>query len=126
MADIYEFVKKSNNRRPVYTSYELSKMVRDKRKEEQLSVSEFALKYGVADEILEEIERGISSFSPKVYKVCGNILNLSSEQLLAEDVDDEGTTNFRASDGGKRVEATFDVANMLFNEIIMQRKIGTN
>ena len=31
MANIYRFVKKSNNSRPLYTSYELSKMVRDKR-----------------------------------------------------------------------------------------------
>lgn len=126
MADIYEFVKKSDNRRPVYTSYELSKMVREKRKDENLTISEFAIKYGTDDKMVEEIELGSCSFSPKVYRVCGSILNLSSEELLAEVIDDEATANFRTSDRGEGVESTFKMANMLFNEIIMQKKIGTN
>ena len=50
MADIYKFVKKSNNSRPLYTSYELSKNVKDKRIGEGISEAEFASKYGITME----------------------------------------------------------------------------
>lgn len=126
MADIYEFVKKSNNRRPVYTSYELSKMIRDKRENSGLNRSEFAAKYEIEETLLAEIEVGNASFSPRIYKVCGKILNLSTEELLAEIVDDEKAASYRASDNGTGVQATFEMANLLFNEIIMQKKIGIN
>lgn len=126
MADIYEFIKKSNNRRPVYTSYELSKMVRDKRKKSGLGVSEFAASHEINENILKEIEKGECSFSPKIYRICGDILNLSSDELLAEFVDDEEVVNYRASDNEVGVQDTFEMANMLFNEIIMQKKIGVN
>lgn len=42
MADIYEYVNKTNDSRPVYTSYELSKMVREKRKSGNLDIAAFA------------------------------------------------------------------------------------
>ena len=111
MADIYKFVKKSNNSRPLYTSYELSKNVKDKRIGEGISEAEFASKYGITMELLQRIEEGNSSFSPKLYRVCGKILGLS---------------NFRSDANDSNVQGTFDLANMLFNEIIMQKKIGIN
>ena len=88
MADIYKFVKKSNNSRPLYTSYELSKNVKDKRIGEGISEAEFASKYGITMELLQRIEEGNSSFSPKLYRVCGKILGLSTEELLSEINDD--------------------------------------
>ncbi len=124
MADIYEFVKKSDNRRPVYTSYELSKMVRDKREKEGSGILEFAAEYGIDEKMLADIEAGERSFSPEIYKICGSILGLSSEELLAEYIDDEKAANYRTGDSGSGVQATFDMANMLFNEMIMQKKIG--
>lgn len=126
MADIYEFVSKSSNRRPVYTSHELSKMVRDKRTTSKLDVSEFAAQHGIASDMLTEIEAGKCSFSPQMYKICGRILNLTPEELLAEIVDDEKAVNYRVSDSDQGIKDTFDKANMLFNEIIMQKKIGIN
>lgn len=124
MADIYEFVKKSNNRRPVYTSYELSKKIKDKRTSEGLDVRDFASKYNVSLEMLCQIEEGSCSFSPKIYKVCGQILDLTSEELLSEINDDTEAANFRSNGNDDNVQCTFDLANMLFNEIIMQKKIG--
>jgi transcriptional regulator with XRE-family HTH domain len=120
MADIYKFVKKSNNSRPLYTSYELSKNVKDKRIGEGISEAEFASKYGITMELLQRIEEGNSSFSPKLYRVCGKILGLSTEELLSEINDDMAAAN------DSNVQGTFDLANMLFNEIIMQKKIGIN
>lgn len=126
MADIYEFVKKSNNSRPLYTSYELSKKVKDKRISEEIDVSEFALKYNVPLDVLLKIEEGSCSFSPKIYKACGQILGLATDELLSEINDDVAAANFRSDGNDANVQGTFELANMLFNEIIMQRKIGIN
>ena len=126
MADIYRFVTKSNNRRPVYTSYELGKMVMDKRKSSGMNFAEFANKYEITERMLLQIETVSCSFSPKIYKICGSILGLSSEELLAEYVDDVNAANYRTKDNGVGVHATFEIANDIFNEIIMQRKIGIN
>ena len=126
MADIYEFVKRSDNSRPLYTSYELSKMIRDKRASERLDAAEFALKYEVSLEVFLQIEEGGCSFSPGLYKACGQILNLTSEQLLSEVNDDTAAASFRSNGNDDNVQKTFHIANMLFNEIIMQKKIGIN
>lgn len=126
MADIFDFVKESYNRRPLYTSYELSKKVRDKREESKKGLLEFASLYEISVEDLKKIEEGKCSFSPKLYRICGNILNLSSDELLKETVDDISVANFRADDKGEAVKDTFDIANMLFHEIIMQEKIAIN
>ena len=126
MANIYEFVKKSNNRRPVFTSYELSKMVKDKREKSGLNSLEFAAQYEISENMLLEIEQGSCSFSPKYYKACGQILNLSVDELLGEFVDDLQAANFRTTNDQRDVQETFEMANMLFNEIIMQMKIGIN
>ncbi len=124
MADIYGFINKSNNRRPVYTSYELGKMVRDKRKSSGMNLTAFADKYGISEKMLVQIEEVSCSFSPKIYKICGSILGLSTEELLEEYIDDVKAVNYRTKDNGAGVHATFDKANDIFNEIIMQRKIG--
>lgn len=126
MADIYEFVKQSNNSRPLYTSYELSKMVKDKRIDEGSSIPEFAGLFGVPVDELILIEEGNCSFSPKMYRECGNILGLSSQELLAEITDDVSAASFRTTGNDENVQETFSVANKLFNEIIMQKKIGIN
>ncbi|MCI8667188.1 MAG: hypothetical protein HFG82_11070 [Dorea sp.] len=124
MADIYRFINKSNNRRPVYTSYELGKMVRDKRENSGMNLAVFAEQYGISEELLAQIETVSCSFSPKIYKTCGSILGLSSEELLAEYIDDVKAASYRTKDNGSGVYATFERANDIFNEIIMQRKIG--
>ena len=126
MASIYEFVEKSYNRRPVYTSYELSKKVRDKREKSGLNISDFSAEYGIDSELLVAIENANRSFSPKMYKACGKILDLTIDELLEEIVDDEKSASYRATDNSKYVQGTFEMANRLFNEIIMQKKIGIN
>lgn len=124
MADIYEYIKKSNNSRPVYTGYELSKMVKEKREGSGLDRADFAAEYGISEKILTEIETGACAFSPKFFKTCGSLLGFSNEELLAEICDDERTVNFRVSGEPDGVLDTFEKANMLFQEIIMQNKIG--
>lgn len=126
MADIYKFIKKSSNSRPLYTSYELSKLVKDMRIREDIDEAEFASRHGISIELLQRIEEGNSTFSPKLYRVCGKILGLSTEELLSEITDDVDAANFRLNVNDDNVQETFNLANMLFNEIIMQEKIGIN
>ena len=46
--------------------------------------------------------------------------------LCGEINDDMAAANFRSDANDSNVQGTFDLANMLFNEIIMQKKIGIN
>lgn len=126
MADIFEYINKSDNRRPVYTSYELSEMVRKQRINSGQSITEFAAAHDITETMLMDIEAGTRSFSPKIYKACGKILNLSTERLTAEIVDDINTVNYRTTKDADNNPQTFNIANMLFNEIIMQQKIRSN
>ena len=126
MASIYEYIQISNNRRPVYTSYELSKMVREKRKVSEMGVSEFAAKYDTSEIELLKIEEGTCSFTPRMYKACSKILDLTVDKLIAEYEDDLTAVSYRATDSDDAVQETVKIANMLFNEMIMQEKIGTN
>ena len=45
---------------------------------------------------------------------------------MSEINDDVAAANFRSDGNDANVQGTFELANMLFNEIIMQRKIGIN
>ncbi len=122
MANIYESVNKSSDRRPVFTSYELSDMVKRTIEDSGMAVSEYAAGKGISEDVLEKVLSAKGSFSPKMYKVCGSVLGLSMEQILAETVD-TGIVSYRASEDNCNVQATCALANNLFNEIIMQRKI---
>lgn len=126
MANIFECIVKSDCRRPVYTSYELSAQVRDKRKMDGLTLQAFANNHNISIDILEQIEEGTRSFSPQLYKVCAKILDLSIDDLIEENIDDLSVVNFRTTDNSEGISDTFNLANKLFNEIIMQQKIGVN
>ena len=55
--------------------------------------------------------------------VLGRITPSLGALPLPDDID---AANFRSNANDSNVQGTFDLANMLFNEIIMQKKIGIN
>lgn len=127
MANIYEYIIAPDScRRPVYTSYELSKQIKNKRREENMNVREFAMKYQVSEKIIEQIEDGTRSFSPQLYKACAKILELSLEQILEEDIDNLDIVNYRTTENNSGILDTVELANTIFNEVIMQKKISAN
>jgi len=126
MASIFNTVTFNDCQRPIFTSYELSKKVKEKRKLENLSIDEFSKKYDVDSDLLIQVEEAKRSFSPKLYKLCSKVLNLSIDELTAVEKDDLCDASYRASADNNGVLNTVELANKLFNEIIMQKKISVN
>lgn len=124
MATIFDYLSRSNCQRPVYTSYELSNLVKKKRKEEGISLEECAQRFGISTELLSKVENIKGTFTPKMYRACSAILNLSVEDILKVDNDETEVASYRADADSSEVSETVQFANQLFNEIIMQRKIG--
>ena len=124
MSTIYDFCEISSNCRPVYTKYELSKEVNDKLKIDRIDVAQAACKYKTDISTIKEIKDGVCSFSPKHYKVCAEILGISIEKIVEEYHDDQSLVNYRTETDQNDSLEIFEKANLLFNEIIMQEKIG--
>lgn len=126
MATIFDFVSLDDSKRPVYTSYELSKAVKEKRKNENLDVHEFALEHDADVVMLEQIEEASRVFTPDMYRACAKILNISIDEIVKVENDDLSLTSFRTTDGSEKINCTVNLANKIFNEIIMQKKISVN
>lgn len=123
MANIFESVNRSYNRRPMFTSYELSHKVCEVISRTGLSVKEFASANNLSFLDLNKVVEARGSFSPKMYKLCSNVLNVPIDTILGE-IQDPDQVSYRTSDDNQNVKDTVAAANMLFNEIIMQQKIG--
>jgi DNA-binding XRE family transcriptional regulator len=126
MATIYETIKYNDCQRPRYTPNELSSLVKNKRQQENLDQFNFAKKYDIEIQSLIEIEEIKQSFSPNLYIVCCKILNMSIEDITGIENDDLSCASFRASAKSDKLQKTVDLANFLFNEIIMQKRITAN
>ena len=124
MATIYETIKYDDCQRPKYTPFELSSLVKMKRREENLDQYSFAKKYDVEAQSLIEIEEIKQSFSPNLYLACCKILNMSIEEITGTEEDDLSCASFRASADTDNIQKTVNLANFLFNEIIMQKRIN--
>lgn len=72
---------------------------------------------------MNKVVEARGSFSPKMYKLCSNVLNVPIDTILGE-IQDPDQVSYRTSDDNQNVKDTVAAANMLFNEIIMQQKIG--
>lgn len=123
MANIFESIDKSYNRRPMFTSYELSKKVRGVIDRTGLNVEEFASANNLSLSDLTKVIKARGAFTPKMYKLCSRVLDISIDNILGE-IQDSDQVAYRTLDNNKNVQDTFTTANSLFNEIIMQKKIS--
>lgn len=124
METIFEKISMSDSKRPVYTSYELSQLVKTKRLKEQLNEEEFALKHRVDTHLLQQVEEANRIFSPSLYRVCSKILDITIDDIVAYVEDDIDDASYRISGKAEGIQNTVELANKLFNEIIMQKKIS--
>lgn len=110
--------------RPRYTKYEISSMVKKKRKKENLSIIDFAVRHGISEMTLVQVEEAKRSFNVSIYKACSKILDIPIKELLALDKDKE--ICYRKEDlcSQQKVKDTIDLANTIFNEMVMQRKMN--
>ena len=110
------------NRRPKYTKYEIAKLVKQELEKSELSLSEFSEKSNIDEKVLSDILSAKRSFNKKILNAVSVILNLTIEELLSEEIDTAPA--FRSQDIKTNTVETIDIANLLFNEIIMQKKIS--
>ena len=111
----------SANTRPKYTKYEISKMVKEKLNNSSLTKEEFINQNGIEQKIFDQILQAQVSFSKEILEVCSKILDKSIFELISND-EDKGFA-FRSEEISENTIKTVDIANLLFNEIIMQDKI---
>lgn len=110
------------NRRPRYTKYEISKLVKERLQKSDLKLSEFCKGYSINEKTIIDICEAKISFNKDILSVCSMILEKSMEELLSEDID-EGLPAFRSKEINEITAESCNLANILFNEIIMQNKI---
>ena len=110
-----------NSTRPRYTKYGISKLVKDKFEKSNLSKEEFCKEFNITKEMFESILTAKISFSKKILNICSIILDKSVSELISKEQDSCITFEF---ENEEEIKTTFELANLLFNEIIMQDKIG--
>ena len=112
------------NHRPVYTQFELSYLIKKKFFINNFyDADKIAIKYNIPKNILQEIYQGKISFGPIHYKTCCKLLNLNIKDIIKE-YDDTNFKNNQKIFKDEKMTSTVLMANMLFNEIIMQSKIS--
>lgn len=109
---------------PKYTRYELAKLVRDKRKEDKLTIDEMASRFDVDNNFWESIENATRVFNVRIYKIISQYLNLSLDELLSKENNNMESISFRTKENNEEIEFAVKVANKIFDEMIMQEKIG--
>ena len=110
--------------RPAFTKYELSKKIKEKRVASGLSVEEFSQQYGISAYLLVSIEEAKRSFNVPMYEACARILGMELDELLKTDQEDLGCVRFRSGKVHEVTWKTVEMANVLFNEMVMQHKIS--
>ena len=110
-----------NSTRPRYTKYEISKLVKDKFEKSNLSKEEFCKEFNITKEMFESILNAKVSFNKKILNICAIILDKSVSELISKEQDSCITFEF---ENEEETKTTFELANLLFNEIIMQDKIS--
>lgn len=115
-------INEQANRRPKYTKYEIAKLVKQKIEASQLALNDFCIKFDIDSKILTDILAAKRSFNKKILNSAAVILDTDIRELLSEEVD--AAPAFRSKDIKEETIKTVDIANLLFNEIIMQKKIS--
>lgn len=124
MATIWDYIDFDPCQRPAFTKYELSKKIKEKRAASGLSVEEFSKQYGIPVSLLVSIEEAKRSFNVPMYEACARILGMELDELLKTDQEDLGCVKFRSGKMHKATWKTVEMANILFNEMVMQHKIS--
>lgn len=107
---------------PKYTRYELGEIVKLKRINEGKSIEEVASFYNVPIEFWKSIENASRSYNVKMYKTLCDYTGMTKDEVLATE---KSQISYRTQeeDSEEIKQAVID-AETIFNEMVMQRKIG--
>ncbi|MCR4436136.1 MAG: helix-turn-helix transcriptional regulator [Clostridiales bacterium] len=124
MATIWNYVGIDPCQRPAFTKYELNKKIKEKRVASGLSVEEFSQQYDISAALLVSIEEAKRSFNVPMYEACARILGMELDELLKTNQEDLDCVRFKSGEVHKATWKTVEMANVLFNEMVMQHKIS--
>ena len=116
----YKEFNETANRRPRYTKYEISKRVNEKLINSKLTKSEFCIKFDIDEKTLNDILEANRSFNKMLLKKSSTLVEIVVKVFLLVDT----LPAFRSKEIKDDTIETFNIANLLFNEIIMQNKIS--
>ncbi|TMN22607.1 XRE family transcriptional regulator [Lentibacillus cibarius] len=126
MQTILDKVYSNPSERPKYTRFELAKLVQERREELNMSIEMVASKYEVTESLWKSIEDASRVFNTKIYKLIGDFLNMGKNEMLAVEKDDITSLSFRTDDEEHPdIQETVQLANIIFDEMVMQEKIGS-
>ncbi|WP_039930625.1 hypothetical protein [Turicibacter sp. HGF1] len=129
MATIIEQVQFSPYERPKYTISELSQMVIVKRKMLNESISEMAKRLALDEDLIMEIEQSPRFFNVNSYKACSQILEIPIVQMLEKEIEEPVSISYRQKEigcGNEETSKTIELANIIFQEMVIQHKINQN
>lgn len=112
------------HKRPRYTRYELAKLVRDKREELGLNTAEIALQYEIEEAKVIGIEEVSRAFNVQMYQFISSFLGITRQEILAKDEDEIEKIKRSIQNQNKTIQEAVRDANFIFNEMVMQEKIG--
>lgn len=109
---------------PEYTSYEISYLLNEKLSKFH-DIDELCKHYDVDKEVLQVILRGPKLLSLEMYKVASKILEKPIEELTEIKMSNM-KTSFRKSEKCliEDIKEDLDLANMMFNEMVINAKIN--
>lgn len=107
-----------------YTSFELAKMVKEKRLSSGLTVEEVAIQYNINTIMLERIEAASCVFNVKMYHFISLFLGLTTEEIIAKEKDDMTVLYASLQKANPEIKKTVHDANAIFDEMVMQLKIS--
>ncbi|MCK6075376.1 XRE family transcriptional regulator [Paenibacillus silvae] len=126
MANIWDSIQFNPSERPKYTRFELAKLVRDKRTSLGLTHSELSSQFGGNENLWESIEAASRAFNVRIYTAIGAFLGMSTKELTSKDVDNIEAISFRANETNEEINKAIQIANLIFDEMVMQEKISVN
>lgn len=112
----------SANSRPAYTDNEIAKLFHEKRITENKTVHEIATYYAIDEKSIEIIDSGVNNLSMKMLEIASDFLNIPYEKLT-EIVKDDCDISCRGPKS-EEAETLFGIVNILFNEMVMQKKLS--
>ncbi|EGC93288.1 putative toxin-antitoxin system, antitoxin component, Xre family [Turicibacter sp. HGF1] len=93
------------------------------------SISEMAKRLALDEDLIMEIEQSPRFFNVNSYKACSQILEIPIVQMLEKEIEEPVSISYRQKEigcGNEETSKTIELANIIFQEMVIQHKINQN
>jgi hypothetical protein len=111
------------NLRPAYTDNEISRLFHEKRLKNKDTIAALAKQFCTSIGIISNIDNYKYDFSMNMIKIASEYLDIPVSDLTKILIDDKDNFSCRGCNNEKS-KAVIDIVNILFNEMIMQKKLS--